>query len=60
MGAGIAVNIGMTETYAHVGDGARISGAKDILLSASSKNKLTNSAEAGSAGKTAITPSIAV
>ena len=60
VGAAIGVNIGMTDTTAHVGDEAKISGAKNIGLSASSSNELSNSAEAGSAGKTAITPSIAV
>src|SRR6266480_4480792 len=60
VGAAIGVNIGMTDTTAHVGDGASISGAKDIKLSASSTNELSNSADAGSKGKTAVTPSIAV
>ena len=60
VGASIAVNVGMTDTLAHVGDEASITGAHDITLSASSSNELGNIAKAGSAGETAVTPSIAV
>jgi hypothetical protein len=60
VGAAIGVNIGMTDTLAHVGDNASITNSKDITLSAASSNALSNSAAAGSAGKTAVTPSIAV
>ena len=49
VGASIALNIGETDTYARVGDEAKISGADDVSLKAASGNHMTTAAAAGAA-----------
>ncbi|TMH43509.1 MAG: hypothetical protein E6H54_11135, partial [Betaproteobacteria bacterium] len=60
VGASIALNIGTTDTTATIGDEVTIGGAHEVLLDASSKNDMTTVATGGSAGKTAVTPVVAI
>jgi hypothetical protein len=60
VGASIALNIGETDTDALITQDADIKGAGTITLKASSKNAMDTSAEGGSAGKTAVTPVVAI
>ena len=60
VGASIALDIGITTTEATLADNAVVTGAGDITLSAASGNQAAAIAEGGSAGKTAVTPVIAI
>src|SRR5207237_4432904 len=60
VGASIAVNIGVTETMAFISDEATVTGAHDVIISASSKNDMVTTASGGAAGKTAVTPVVAI
>ena len=60
VGAAVALNIGVNTTLARIGDSATVAGAGDITLAATGSNTLETRALGGSAGKTAVTPVIAI
>ncbi len=60
VGPTFTLNIGQTDTDALIQNGAIISGADDITLSALSKNLMDATADGAAKGKTAVTPVIAI
>jgi hypothetical protein len=60
IGISFALNVGETDTEAAIRNEADITGADDVTLSASSKNKMETTAEGGGAGATAVTPVFAI
>ena len=60
IGAGVGVNIVNDSDSATIGDGATLTGARDLTLEASTESSMTTFAKSGSAGAIAVTPVVAV
>jgi hypothetical protein len=60
VGGSLALNIGETDTDAVIEDEAVLTNARDVTLSASSKNDMQTFAGGGAGGATAITPVVAI
>ena len=60
VGAALALNIVNDTTIAGIADGANLLNADDLTLTATATDKVTTVAQAGSAGGTAVSPSVAI
>ena len=60
VGASFALNVTETDTDAAFRDGATVTGAVDVSVSATSASAVATTAEGGAAGDTAVTPVIAI
>ena len=60
LGASVGLNIIANRSVAELGDGANLTGAGDVALSASATHEITTTAEAGSSGGVSLTPVLAL
>ena len=60
IGASVAINVATNSTRAEIEDGAVLSGANDLTLTATGKHAATTEAKGGAAGGTAVTPVVAI
>src|SRR4029079_14795179 len=60
VGASVALNIGLTDAHALVGNATKVDGAHDVKLASDTENTLTTDATGGAKGGTAVTPVVAI